>query len=104
MRNTRTWPISGWLGDSLPKKSANWGSEERLMPSPEMRGQRLTCTARRKPAFESLIQGEVSAPGVLRLGTTFPSYTWVLVARMMMTMAELSFEQTPCTAQDAVNE
>ena len=71
MKNTRTWPISGWLGDSLPKKSANWGSEERLMPSPEMRGHRLTCTARRKPAFESLIQGEVSAPGVLRLGTTF---------------------------------
>ena len=71
------------------------------MPSPEMRGQRLTCTARRKPAFESLIQGEVSAPGVLRWGTTFPSYTWVFVARMMLTMAELSLNRRHDKIQSA---
>ena len=33
-KNTPAMPISGWMGDSLLKKSANLGLEERLMTSP----------------------------------------------------------------------
>ena len=33
-KNTPAMPISGWMGDSLLKKSANLGLVERLMTSP----------------------------------------------------------------------
>ena len=82
-RNTQTMPISGWMGDSLLKKSANLGLEERLMTSPTRPLEACHSLGRqqrskKKLTFVSPIQGELCCTQVpFGWGTTIPDCTWV---------------------------